>query len=195
MSDAETKRWPLFGLDSSLYPLILVIILMMFGDIMSRLSGGVQPDGKAEEDTVKDQAVSGSRRLQRGEWLATAEYLKTFAGERDTSSSESGDAITLTADEVRLAAAAARLAIEAREDQLFGEGGFVLLAVFMGDAEFAVLNVLDKETRDRQMVEVRVGESVNGYTIEVVHKLGLEAVNQEGKRIALTLFERQPKSE
>lgn len=190
--DTVTTGGPLLGLDARLYPLLALIMVLLVTDMMSRLSSGSEPVEESVAGTNENLTPLGNRRMQRGEWLAINEYLKSFSAEREATPQESAGTIEMTPDEVRRAAELARLEAEAREDQLFGRAGFVLLAVFRGDADFAILNVLDKETRERRMVEVRVGERVNGYIIDVIHNLGLEAVSPQGKRTTRVLFERQP---
>jgi hypothetical protein len=129
--------------------------------------------------------------MHRDEWLATADYLDAMLAESGATSLGTADAAAVSIDEARRVAEGARLAAEAREDLLFGEAGFLLLAVFSGEPEFVVLNVLNKETRKRRVIEARVGESVNGYTIDAIDKLGLQASNTEGDRVSRALFMRQ----
>ena len=190
--DAGGSGRPLRGLDERLYPLLAVIIVLLVGDMLSRLSSEAQPSGVPMAGGANENlAASGNRRMQIGEWRATAEYLEYWLVESGANSSGSADAAGISSSEARRAAEGAQMEADAREDQLFGEAGFLLLAVFAGDPEFAVLHVLNKETRKRRVIEARVGESVNGYTIDAIYKLGLEALSPQGDRISRTLFERQ----
>ena len=180
-----------YGLDRRLYPLAVLLALALAGDIWTRFRGESTLVNQTPVEAPGEDVAVSNRSASLNEMLKIAEYLDAIA-------EPAGDMLTeeianpQSEAQARLDAESYRLEQEAIEDALFGESGILLLAIFVEEAPSAVLNVLDRETRERRLLELGVGESVNGYTIDVLSRLNLEAMNSQGKRIKLKLFEREP---
>ena len=70
-----------------------------------------------------------------------------------------------------------------------GELSFKLIALVESAERFAVLSSLDIRTGEKELIELRLGDSVVGYTVSGVHTKELRLTADNGDQKTLALFE------
>ena len=70
-----------------------------------------------------------------------------------------------------------------------GELSYKLVALVESAERFAVLYSLNNESGEQEMVELRLGDSVVGYTVSELRAKELQLTSDNGAQITLMLFE------
>ena len=70
-----------------------------------------------------------------------------------------------------------------------GELSYKLIALVEGTERFAVLYSLDNESGGKDLIELRPGDSFEGYTVSEVRSKKLRLTSKNGDQVTLMLFE------
>ena len=70
-----------------------------------------------------------------------------------------------------------------------GDLSYKLIALVENTERFAVLYGRDNESGAKESIELRVGDSIAGYTVSEVLSKGLKLTSDNGDQITLKLFE------
>ena len=76
-----------------------------------------------------------------------------------------------------------------------GDLSYKLIALVENNERFAVLHGWDNESGAKESIELRVGDSIAGYTVSEVLSKRLKLTSGNGDQITLTLFEPEDGSE
>lgn len=78
---------------------------------------------------------------------------------------------------------------------LAGDLSYKLIALVESTERFAVLYGLDNESGGKELIEVRLGDSIAGYRVSEVLSKRLRLTSDNGDQITLTLFEPEDEPE
>jgi len=187
MNSPELKgAWKRYW-ERGLLPLVITVLVVALWDFQSRLMVDevAMPDASSEESAFKKP--KRNRSILPAEARAIFKYLDALApgvladlAESESESEAESESGSLNMD----------LELANINERLFGEVGFRVLAIFDGVETFAVIERLDKLTQERALMEVKVGGVVNGYKIELLSKVRLDATNALGDSVTMVMFER-----
>lgn len=167
--------------DRRLWVLLLLGLIVAGGDFQSRLMVSQPISQSSSKGSLNSPSVPlvSNRTILPSEFVSLVKYLKTFSLEPkpviEQANADRSDAVFELA----------RL-----NEELFGKAGFRLVAVFLGEDAFAVIEILDKSTQQRRFHEARVGEDINGYRVESLSEYSLTASGDTGEQVVLALFGR-----
>lgn len=183
MNSPELKgAWKRYW-ERGLLPLVITVLVVALWDFQSRLMVDevAMPDASSEESAFKQP--KRNRSILPAEARAIFKYLDALAP---------GALADLAESEAESESGSLNMDLELANinERLFGEVGFRVLAIFDGVETFAVIERLDKLTQERALMEVKVGGVVNGYKIELLSKVRLDATNALGDSVTMVMFER-----
>ena len=166
--------------DKRLRPLLVLLTTIAAFDFYSRLIPvSLDEVGPLTIAEVHVRDSSSSRGVLPEESLALFKYLSSFSPDTTGQEMQEGSEV----------AQAERNALQAQiNERLFGEVGFRVLAVFMKENVFAVIERLDKDSQVREVLDVAVGDKVNGYTVSQIEINKLSVVSKMGDQVDMELF-------
>jgi hypothetical protein len=66
---------------------------------------------------------------------------------------------------------------------------FRLLGIFEAADKFAVLNRISLSTAEQDLIDVRVGDEIDGFLIKAITTYSITAATEVGERMEMTLFQ------
>lgn len=167
--------------DRRLWVLLLLGLIVAGVDFQSRLMVSQPVSQSSLEGSLNSPPVPlvSNRTILPSEFVSLVKYLETFSLEPkpviEQANADRSDAV---------------LELARLNEELFGKAGFRLVAVFLGEDAFAVIEILDKSTQQRRFHEARVGEDINGFIVESLSEYSLTASGDAGEQVVMVLFGR-----